>query len=166
MEDLKILGWILAGNGVGFTFFAFIFYLISNRLKSNGLEVNGKIVGYTSQVFWQFNKERAIELGLSDFDSSILDILKQVTRCSANTFHTVYRYAVNGVVYTKATMTSSSKFLIKVGKDIVVRYNPDNPFDSVIANNMALKILYIVFFIVGILFSIAGIVLLILGFLM
>lgn len=163
MNDLKVLGYIIIAYGLVFVISSLIIRLSSNRLKSKGLGVDGKIVGYTSQKYWQFNKERAVELGLSNFSTSALGGLKRVTRVSSNTFHPIYSYTVNGVVYTKAMLYSASKNFIKVGKDVVVRYNPDNPFDSIVSNNRGYKILYIILFVLGILIITAGVIVVILS---
>ena len=75
-------------------------------------------------------------------------------------YHSVYFYNVNGVEYSRADGPGYNKGLAekKIGKQVVVYYDPSNPLKASLSSGKVYKVLSVVLISLGVLSGIAGVI--------
>jgi len=168
---MEIAGIILGGIGVIAIIIGFIFIIPYKNVRQFS---NNKVQGQIVDMVWDgaaFNAPRDRAANVEYYKVAGMEMQpgtrKRIAgdRATANMYHKVYRYVVNGREYLRADGVRYNKGAVQaqLGKQVNVYYNPQNPQESTLSNGKGYKITMIALFSAGGFFVLTGITIMILG---
>lgn len=159
MENFQLL-FLLAG-AVSLVL-GMVFLVVTRTLGKLSVTTPGTIIEITSDPV-KYNKQcisfkeignQTISLNTYTGNTKSFDVHE------ATMYHKVYRYTVNGQIYTRADGVGYNKGLVagKIGEEVMVYYDPADPFRASLSSGKSYKILAILFLSLAFLFLLSGII--------
>lgn len=152
-----VAGIVFIGMGLIAIIVGLVFIIpYKNVRRFAGSKVQGQIV----DMVWnasEFNQPREDVANIEQFSVGGVE-MRVGTRSrmggdppTANMYHKVYRYVVDGKEYMRADGVRYNKGAVKswIGKTVPVYYNPENPQQSTLSNGKGYKLTMIILYVVG-----------------
>lgn len=138
---------VLLYLGAIFTFLGIILIVVGISLRNKDKKKNISCTGRTTGTV-----VRIVERRESDMDGGYFV-----------SFSPMIRYFANGLEYEKPNDVYNARCNYAIGQNVEILYDPANPAVMIIAGDKTMKLIYTVFLIIGIFFTILGIGLLVGG---